>query len=60
MKQLYKVHFTSGAVMVIIAESMTAAQIKADYYADTIRTLTKRDVGNVVRVEIDLDGKEIK
>jgi hypothetical protein len=59
MTALYKAHFSSGAILVIIAESMTAAKIKADYYADTIRTLAKRDIGHVVRVELDLDGEEV-
>ena len=57
--KLFKVHFSSGAILVIIADSMTAAQIKAEYQADAIRSMTHRNIGYVVRVELNLDGEEV-
>jgi hypothetical protein len=56
--KLWKAHFSSGAVLVVVAESMTAAHIKAEYQADTFRILAHRNIGNLVRVELDLDGEE--
>ena len=56
--KLWKAHFSSGAVLVIIAESVTAANLTAMYQADTIRNIAHRDIGYVVLVELDLDGDE--
>lgn len=57
--KLWKCHFSSGAVLVIIAESMTGANLTATYQADTIRNMAHRDIGYVVRVELDLDGEKV-
>jgi len=59
-RSLYKVHFSSGAVLPTIADSMTAANISATNQAQYIERIAKRDIGHAVRVELDLDGKEIK
>lgn len=58
-RSLYKVHFSSGAVLPTIADSMTAANISATNQAQYIERVAKRDIGRVVRVELDLDGKAL-
>ena len=57
--QLFKAHFSSGAILVVVAESMTAANIEAMSQARYIEDVAHRDIGYLVRVELDLDGKEV-